>query len=778
MAERVVWNFGGLANALDESKTPPDKCYSMSNADVGLGILRGMPRYAALGSGQSGTVRGLGYGKFGSNEEYIAVVDTAGYSINPSTGAFTALTTATGLTGSDWFFVQYQDKIYALNATDGIAYKTIGTDNWQGTLTGPTSGPTYSFVHSSFAVSMTSATGTGFPGAPTYSIVSSNSVVQIVTGTAITTPTECTVTATLTAAADYSYRDWLRSEWFITTAGDAVIDPSTIKVEAINNDGTPITIEPDYYGTGYDYNGNGTHYLLDVNFADETRTSRDNILKFKWTFTVMSCGATKTFWIRPWLGDVWLNDTTSTLALDEGPVMDEIEYAYSWYDDSAGIESEISPVTLSNSIPGSVVGGYVTVTGTVASGGAWGAGDYVRFYRKEKSTGTWRRLGQAANSGTPAVNDKYMEHELAALTAYPGPNLPAGFNGSAIGVWKQCLVVGENKSASNRVGVAYISYVGQPNMFLPPPDDAEDDPPNEDDIDRGRSVYVSDNRAEPIYGIHGQDSLYFVTPLSCYAMVGDLPADATPPRRLPGSRGAVGQRASFGYGGGILVGSEDGLWFYSVGRGFDGTDNGSMVERELTSAVRTSWKNLLGTSYSGLIVTEFNDEILAINGTKYLKLTREGEWVEGTFTDSMTAMMPVRPNGLRGVYTTGGTTQFARFNSNSSGTEYTTDNGTAVTWSYTTGVIDAPKNRVIAFELQGDGQPEVQFTIYPDPDNPDTEYKTYPKMKRQGSRRTWHAPVVIMPGHRMKFALFGTTGTDTVESFALLLEKSDSGRGG
>lgn len=778
--------FGGLFNSKDDSKTPEGRAYAMQNCDVDGEIAKCRKGYSNLALGVTPTAGyGVGYGKYGSDEEYVAVLTVGGttqaYRINPTTHAATAISGT--LTASDWYFAWYASRLFYANETDGVRYRTIGAATSSGTLTGPTTAPTIDYKTSSASYN-TDFTGSTFAysgwGSNPTGTVSNTYNCKFVMTAAITDPRRVTITITLGTDKDWTYRDF--GGIVLTTNVDGAnqieIDTTDVIVDVINADGSPVTIEPNYYGSGTVSGSVPRSVFRDFQFADEKRTSRDNIHKLEVTFTITQALNGKAIYLAWHMGDNWPNDS-DTLFVDDGPTNDTIEYAYSWWDDSAAVETELSPVKKTASTPITGWGSYQNITGTQATGGAWdtsgGTADRIYFYRKEKATGIWRRVGTASNSSsTPNLDEHYMEHELADLTEFPGLNLPASIKISAIGVWKQCLVLGENDSANNRVGLAYISFVGKPFRYLPPPDNASEEPPDEEDLSRGRTVFVADNRAEKIHGIHGQDSLYFVTPYSCYAMVGDLPATATPPRRLPGSRGSVGTRASCGYGGGILVGSQDGLWFYAVGRGFSGEDNGSLVERELTQDARQSWKTLLGTDSSvwgNLTIFEFNDEIWCVLNTRYLKLTRNNNWVEGTFADAIEAAVPVRDLGIRWLRQAG---KWDRVEDNGAGTDYTTDDGTAINWTYTTGVIDPPRSRIKGYEVRGDGTPTLALTIY---DGAITNSKTYNTITCESFKVMTFPTEAIEPSWRYKLTVGGNSSS-SIETLHLWTDKAEAALGG
>lgn len=709
--------------------------------------------------------------KGGSHEEYIVVAtdatSTKAFTVNMA-GAHTAITGATGLDASDWFFTQYGDKIFACNAKDGLRWKYIGTDRWDNGNAPQGSGapPRLAIRRSSLAIDFSSGvtlTQSGFANAPT---LAGGAYFIKVTVSGAENARDVYVQADWTTPKTYKWRDWLRFNIY-EEDGDADLDiePGSLDIEFLDSSSTSTV--PDFKGEGVSLRAKSVFYR-DFQFADENRTERNATDKIRFKFRMTSVPASEVFYIVPYLGDNWMRDTRETIDVDAGPTTGTLTYAYSYFDVSEALETALSPSgDIAMTSPG--VGQYVTITPLVNSGLT--SADKIYVYRKEVATGKWRRIGSVANSGSPTVDDHYMEHELKDLPEYTATTLPRTVRAEAITTFKQSLVVGADRQV-------FISAVGEPLRFSPSPDEALPTQEEEDDETRPRTVYASDNRAEEVYGVHGQDTLYIVTDRAVYAMVGDFPADLTPPRRLPGSRGAVGHRASAPYGGGILVATTDGLWFYAVGRGFSGLDNGSLVERELTNEVRTSWKNFLGDLSSlvgdDVIVFEFEDEIWCLHqtgsGTKYLMLSRENAWHEGTFAHDIEAVVPVRGNGIRWQRAD---SNFDRAIKDSNGDFYTSDAGTPITWTWDSGDVLSPLVQVEWLEMRATGTPFVRLDVVgAGGRNPQPPFRY-----DRPSGSTWMLPVRTIPGYEHTIRLGGNQG-DEVRLLALHTHEVDDARGG
>lgn len=563
----------------------------------------------------------------GENEVVYTVVQHAGtgdgnlYAI-PITNGVVSETwgspLATDFDPTDWHFQQFADKMFMCNEVDGLKWVYIGTSNVNGSGPAPPgSQPTATELIRAPAdqYMVTSATTWAQSGlaVPATLTAGDGSLFVTFNVTEAGAPT-LVLTGTLAVDKDWSLgRDVGRVLGLINVAGGVMME--SITIEIVNADGTPVTIVPDYLSRVIRATEGATYWKW-FHFADETRGSRDNIHK---VIIRVPCNVNNgdTCLFNFYLGNTWPNDTRALKInppngqLDPEAVVSTIQYAYSYFDISTGLESLLSPVGTSQAVPSTAGDGcHVTLTG-VGSTELNTTDDRVFFYRKSKSTLKWHRLPNTATvtghssygatnvtASSPTMVDSWMEHELSGFPEPANLGFPpnnTGTRADCIGAWKQCLTIGSLREA-------YLSWVGKPLKYEPSPDTPDYISPDPNDFpDVGVTEYVSDNRSENVLALVGQDSLYAVTGLSAYAKVGDSPATASVFRRLPGSRGALGKRSVYRYGGGILIASQDGLWYYSVGRGFSGEDNGALVEREETGGSATTGAPGVRRSYQRFI---------------------------------------------------------------------------------------------------------------------------------------------------------------------------------
>lgn len=733
--------------------------------DVDLFVLK----TNGLTGGSTPSITIANYVTGGTAEEYLTVVQHSGdttatlYKVTSSDSWVTTTWTslATGLTASDWHFVHYSDKIYAANATDGLQYKQLGGD-WSGGLRlassyNPVTAPTVTEDHGYSNLLSSGATHGTFVNWGSNPSITGVGFLTITLNAALSNDTVSFIT-TYSADADYSYEDFwtIRCEY---TAGEMVIDAGQIDMQLLNSDGTPASIDPVYRATGLNTT---TKAYRTFHFANNQRALRDNSRKVKWTLHFDSGTSGKVFTLTIWRKKTWPKDTLTSINMDAGPTRGTIDYAYSYVQTTTGLESTLSPLTTSPTVPATAPttviyaqdGSNQTI---VAPGNAsLLTSDFINYYRKD-ATGNWRLLGRVANatSGTVSYTDKYMEEDMGSLNVYTANQLPEGFAPEVLGLFKQSLIVGADRKI-------WLSYVGSPVVFADDPENPDAAAQDTTDIDIPRTLFMADNRAEAIKGFVGQDSLYIAGEQSSYAMVGDRPSDLSPPRRLPGSRGAVGTRAVFPQQGGGLVGASEGLWHYAVSRAFGATtDAGAMLAEEITRNVRRSWiTTLLGSSYTALVLAVYQDEVYAFNGAKYLKFTKNGQVEEGTLTDSVKAAHV--SSRFVWIDSKGRLMKFG---------EYATDAATAVTWSYTTGLLDGGRVRIERFEALCTGTPRISVTVY---DGLGSNGTTTHFDCLDGA--VTRLNVSVPAGFRYKFSFSGSA-TAKVENVAVFFDPATGGKG-
>lgn len=705
--------------------------------------------------------------KGGEAEEYIVAVQHNGdstvtmYKVSTS-GTYTSI--ATGLTASDWFFQWYGNRIYACNRTDGLHYKVLGGawDNGGSTKpTPPNFKPTAVQNQTSSRVFFSAAlTGGNYSSAwganPTVAYLAPD--IAKITLNASQTSQYVTLDITLAASLDLSYRDVVEVILDSQTTS-CQIDPSTITLQFLNNDGSPVTISPKAMSQPASAWADPAAKLFWFGNSGP-RASRDNVIKARIGFKIRGSN-TNIVYCQMKLGDIYPRGGTQTLS-SLYATQGFVKYACSYFRSSDFTESPLSPA-LQYFVPGDTkMGEYQTIS--IAGSTELSSSDFVFFYRYEYATGLWRYIGRTANDAAGAqvtCDDKYYDEDLTSLNTYGDfaiPGVTVGVADRVFGLWKQSFVVGFQRQA-------WISWQGQPLSYAPSPDNpgdlAEWAQLNGDKDDRGVTTYVSDTRSEEVLGAVGEDTLYLTTALSTYAIVGDRPAGSSFPRRLPTSRGALGKRSFTGYGGGILLGAIDGLWHYNVGRGFEGSNNGAFVRKEESEELRSTWETWNGGSASSAVITEWNDEVWCFNGTSYLFRSRFGRWTSGTFADSIKAAVPVRALGFRVMDSKG------RLMTISSA--YTTDNGTAIPWYYETGWMESDRHHVHRVRMFGSGTPSLRVSVYDG-----FEASSYVDVQKSASRVG--VPVNIKPGFRYKLKASGASASDTIESLSVAVEAVTTGR--
>lgn len=760
----------------------------------------------------------------GAYEEVIWVVDIGGEGgTNASLWRYNVQTqTVTGpiyegMIADDWYFQQYADKVYMVSKHNAMLVYTIGggvqnfdpppapppfstgnhcerldsnpVPNFQewtvGNLQGMSTGATIAFENQNTGTSIKITNG----------------------GTIISAGTLISFDLTPNSAKNFGHNDAfsiitnanfddvecmpdLDNASFRFTTSNGNVDPDDNWVWSFVNTGSgadPIIVSVMYH-------------FKDATLGGYTRDKRRAVTKITCKILVGHWGANKYAHIRFVAGRTWMLDTRSFQsappAWDLHPknfkVTDESTenyptYACAFYNSVTGLESALGDTFTPEPQPPqfSPYHGrwYRIPIGTIPDPGPEVA-DMIRIYRKEKSTSKWRRIRNplaaegdiddtfsVGPQGDYYIIDSWMEHEIADFDEPEGGGDGGGTisllsrNAEQIGVWRQSLVIASRKRI-------YFSYVGRPEDYIQESDNYPDKISSQDidNIARGRNVYLSDTRSEDCKGIIGLDSLYLPGARGNYAVTGNLPADASPPRHLPGSRGVLSYRGSKPYGGGCELIAADGIWFYGVGRGFKGEDDGSMIQREETLNIRESFKNFHGSDASESILAVYgSDEFWAINGRKYIHFSRNKIFEEGSFNDSFVDACSVFGYGIVAQIDNGKIMLFAD--------TATSDNGADIAWMYETGIQFEPRRKVTKIEWFGDGNPSVQIFTN-DGESTETYSASNSATFTLDTSRKGVIPFVVQPGVRYKFVFRGASHADRVRSFVIYYEQVGPADGG
>ena len=735
----------------------------------------------------------------GLHEVYLVVIQHGGAGsgvlwavTNPNNDAFTTTTwtqVATGLNASDWEFDQLGDKIYGVNSTDGIAYYQLG-GGWsapagisgvQNPVQSMSAAPqiTYPAGLPLFGVgSVSSFSGAFNTNNPTVTFPTSSRSSMLMTLTAPITQQAAGVVVALGGAGspyNFSKQDY----WMVQIAGategisqvGGVPQPGgsapisilsgSIALTLITSGGSPITVYPDLQDAGEAAATGSSGFIgRGFYFGELTEAERASIVQIQVTFTVAAASTGSVIAVTFFPLDVWMNDTMASINILSGPTRAPISYAYSYLQASTGLETKMSPITQTVPAPPPVNPGLFAGTNGFAGGccvqliapvcAQLTGTDVIIFYRFDQF-GVPRRISiQPNGAGSNFIVDALMADELTGLTPYGLIHLPGGYQPTQIGDWKGCLVVASG-------GLAFISGPGVYNIFAPDPAQfgALDafDPTNPDNP---RTVYMSANRADPVLGIVGQDSLYLTGAKGAYVMTnGGLPNQLTPPLPMPDFRGALGFRSTCKRSGGELVASQAGLYYYSAPYFFDGSNqSGLPVDEEETKEVRGSWSAFVNAGFpsngSATIVSVWNDEIWCMNTFAYLHRSRSGHWESGTFQHAMKGAISDPSNGLICATSQGALVKIGG----------AVPLGSAIPWSWTSGIMDGPRQKMTHFLCFYTGTPQIQVTYY---DGNSARVATQLFDLADGKVYVpVRCPFALLQGWRWQVTISSKTGADTV----------------
>lgn len=765
------------------------------------------------------------------------------------TGLYAANQTGVWNQASEWHFHQYKDNVYMVNLADRGRVRNIGGSAPTGAKPKPPPIPPinikllephpYGDAASVITAAATpDATGGGWSGAPTLAWTASAGTLSITT-TAAEDGLRF-VDLDFTSAQDFQFRDvWWVEHW--------VLDPDTVKISGAvqlilhrNTGSVDITPAKSVAQSVSDYVTNYYHH-----FENELRFDRADVNTLRLQFYLKAANAkTLAFVIKAY--DVWMNDVSPVpFALPDvfTPTPGPIDYACSFYNGTTNTESDLGPADHGIYL-GVHKGGWQWLLSVFGSNEAGVSRIYI--YRRKRSDNRFYRVPNADGSTNGIANtggglhlfyDRWMEEDIEDMSwpQYSGNSIPQ-WSRSALGCissWKQCLALGSQAKC-------YLSRVGDPSSWAPDPEEAPE-PPRPDDIDRindimrGRTDYVTNNRSDTVYALHGSDSLYAVGARGVYAMVGDRPSNARIFRQLPGAQGAIGYRAVTGFKSGVLVATVKGLFYYSIGRGFQGEDDGPTIEEELTAECPDSWQDLIAPQTSVTVAassttqTVGSTEGMMVGDTLYFATAKafrvvasitSSTVVELTASISTTAgetvvnrtckertwvatgggevwvgcdnrMMHLNRAGQweqgvrahamrcavyvegRGLYTLGVNGVLYFFDQIASD-----DAGTPIDWYYTTGILEGPRAMIERIEADCEGPGCVVTITSLDRVVPGEAQGPDPKPIALNPNRRSHAVSGVQPAGRYRIKLSGQSASDKIDSIAFIMKESPVNLGG
>ena len=561
-----IQGFTGVNTAVNPRLTPERMASDMLNVRVENGQISPRYGYRNIVSAQTNftAVYGLaylqGYAAATEVEEYASFETLSGntraYSRHVTTGVATEITNggvSVNLHASQWAAAIFDGIAYFINPSNTVPlYRhTIGTIN---SLTGvvfpadPTVAPSYTisygpggatgYTEMSWAgLDPTDAGEMACTGAATNtgSALNADNTVSIRhTDSEIESSIDIELSDITAGDQNWTYNDGFEFSLACETALFD-IDKDSIKLELRNADGSPKTFTPAKTTVKRtSVTGAGRLYQITVEFLNKARADWDNVAQFKLYYRVSLASATvanndmRLSKVVVKGVSIWPETALGNLTGTGGGK--NIELAYSYYDSTLGFESGLSPVKVVEPPFGRHLHLEVTVTVSADAGV-----DNFRLYARIQGTTDWYRVATQVDSDL-TYDYKTAYYELAGFAQYdPAPfataistaNLTNAFPYKGAMFW---LYQGGSQNVR-------ISRIGDPLRQR-----AESDSPT--DPNRGATFTLADNFGdEPLGGAQVGDSAMVAGKLGVYVMLGDRPAQMTPPRKVSGSFGVAGKGA-------------------------------------------------------------------------------------------------------------------------------------------------------------------------------------------------------------------------------------------
>jgi hypothetical protein len=646
-----VSRFGGIQTSVDKVGTPPNVATEGKNYLCLDGSLK--PRYGfrkladppANFDGMKGFTFVSGYDTSNvEQEEYLCFEKRTGvatlkpYRLETATWTRTEITNAGAaltLTNSEWYAICCKGIAYCFNDTDGIYKHTVGTTNTFQPLVmpvAPTAKPTWGAVNAvgitMVGIDPTNAAEVAVTGLASNTNSSfSDPLVNIRHSTGIGAATVTFILAGTTAGKfDWYYNDAFSFTMVPRYSTALDFDPNSIAVTLENDAGTPITIE----GTVYTKRNAGstmTQVLVwwDKNkvradWGDGSGTGKTAKIKISYNVSKNSTSGTGTASseIEFWFG-IGASRVGWKRTLPLGSTTQVLQIAYSYYNSTADLESDLSPISdipyrdLLLPDPDNVefneVGAKMNL-GFPASSDA--AVDKVRIYVKDVNN-KWRRVDTVNDTSSP----------YPYFIAYADIlNLLYTYDARAFETTRKIVCATEFRGS-----VVWGYKGGYQNIKYSRTDGAEGQASPYDELDddaRGATYHLSENFDDEPLSLFGiGDCLLALGQKGAYWQTGDKPSNMSPMARIPGSRGAAGRRAAAKWPHGVayLTSSGD---IRSVSGGI-----GGFTDEEVSVSLRGFVKLYLGneTGVALSMVNAFYDErtdaLWFTNGTRAVVLRRE-----------------------------------------------------------------------------------------------------------------------------------------------------------
>lgn len=658
MATQNITAFAGVNTAFNAKDIPPNAAANMANVIVEDGDI--IPRYGykLMAAAQASFVTAYcldyiqGYDSATEKEEYITVEDLGGttkaYTRHATTLAPTELTNGASpitLHASEWVAVAFREYAYLINPNNTSApviRHAIGTNNSMTPLavpTAPSVAPTYRISYGGGSTPYTQldfagvnvateVTYTGAAHATDSSIDTDNSLIVGHSNSDIASSVELDLSTATANVQDYTNRD--RFATTLTTLDRGFrLNPSSIRVEFRNNDGSPVTLVPDELKVDVIAGSTSYRYVVRWAWSAKTRSLFDNVRYVKFYYTVEASDGDLTNRLR--ISPIWEGGVQMVQpAASREPGTGGVYVAYTYLFSTPGFESGLSPILF---IPNSVLGGYspgnfieplgvnVEITMTV-SGDA--NVDNFKIYVQDNGRNTFKLVATQSDADTTYdLNLTYTE--IVALTQIdPGPFTFAGVTAMF----------------SHKGSVVWLYDDGDENIRyarLGEPLKQSSEFDSDEDLTRGATFTLADNFGDkPLGGVSVGDGVMIAGRHGVHYQLGDYPSQMTFPRKTAGSFGVAGKRAFCRYKDdngvvGMAYVSPNGQVYFAV----PGTGEGDGDNVSLSDSIRDGDKCLrtwLLDGQASLGFTDFStvqvkvddrdDTLVIIMGKRGLRLRR------------------------------------------------------------------------------------------------------------------------------------------------------------
>lgn len=658
--------FSGLFNGTSERLAPGGVAFDALNADFqrgDVGPVNALLRWKETPEASANSARGMHYAQYGTAKEILSFVKVGSVVKLKHYNVITDTWTGITANGADalvedtggWFFAQYLDKVYCLSKQAGLFVHTVGSTTgdaaWSALDAEFEFGEGFAaefegapYLTRDFKAGDSLGFSSSYSTSWSYGVDLSGNTAYITAGS-FSTGSDWDITWTIlygelvqTNLSEYLYIRQDASEAWIGSNFYGDPDPGQAWVTA---DGTTWTA-CDLEVKGIDVRANGQSSDIGIRFRIPSSFVNSNGgvirgVRFKSYYGINAGLRVDIFPVVFGGSDLWDMGATAGFSAPE------LNYAAAYYNPSTVAWKNPYLFTVAEGVGQgasggrltSPLGGRVKITGVKNKTFQDQGFTKIRIYKKHSDT-LWYQIGEVDNkpSGITPVYDTYSLSELSTLgitATLPTGGFDIDFIPECLATWKGHLVIGGN-------GKAYFSRGGKPGRFLPSPE-IDFIPPDIQDLEQPRTLYVSQDRSETVSQIVPDDQVFFICDKGNYTMIGDSAYDATKSRSLRGSRPGLGKKSGAVGDQGTLLASTDGLHAQAVTRALSASTEALFQTSELTQTIRDTWKWLTEANPSKTMVSTLWDEIWVVREDRAIRLS--GKDVNGSASWSKLALKEI-----------------------------------------------------------------------------------------------------------------------------------------